>query len=118
MVGNEDMHLKNFSLITKNKKVYLSPAYDLINSTIIMKATKEELALPIMGTKARFKKRHFKDYLGVEKMNIQPLLIDRIFTDIKNAKTEWIELINQSFLCDTLKKDYTKLLNARYKRLF
>ncbi len=35
LVGNEDMHLKNFSLITRQDRVALSPAYDLLNSTIV-----------------------------------------------------------------------------------
>ena len=118
MVGNEDMHLKNFSLITKNGKTTLSPAYDLINSTIIMPTTKEEMALPIMGTKARFKLFHFKDYLATDKMNIQPKIIDKLFADIVNAKPIWIDLINASFLSDDLKKAYIKLLNNRFKRLF
>jgi len=118
MVGNEDMHLKNFSLITKKGKTYLTPAYDLINSTIIMKSTKEELALPIMGTKARFKLHHFKDYLASDKMNIQSRISDRIFDDIKNAKPIWLNLIMDSFLSDSLKADYVKLLNKRFKRLF
>ena len=86
VVGNEDMHLKNFSLITKNGKTSLSPAYDLINSTIIMPSTKEEMALPIMGTKARFKRFHFVDYLGIQKMGIQSKIIDKILIDIKSAK--------------------------------
>lgn len=42
LVGNEDMHLKNFSLISRDKKVMLSPAYDLLNTTIAQKNTKEE----------------------------------------------------------------------------
>lgn len=118
MVGNEDMHLKNFSLITKKGKTYLTPAHDLINSTIIMKATKEEMALPIMGTKARFKLHHFKDYLAIDKMNIQPKIIDKICNDIKSAKPIWLDLITNSFLSEDLKIAYVNLLNKRFKRLF
>ena len=29
LIGNEDMHLKNFSIITEDNKVMLSPCYDL-----------------------------------------------------------------------------------------
>ena len=117
MMGNEDMHLKNFSLITKNGKTALSPTYDLINSTIIMSGTKEEMALPIMGTKARFKRFHFIDYLAKDKMNIQPKIIDKILADINKAKPVWIDLIHHSFLNDDLKKSYVKLINNRFKRI-
>jgi serine/threonine-protein kinase HipA len=34
LIGNEDMHLKNFSLITRGNNITLSPSYDLLNSTI------------------------------------------------------------------------------------
>lgn len=51
LVGNEDMHLKNFSLITKDRKISISPAYDLLNSTIAQKNTKEEIALSLKGKK-------------------------------------------------------------------
>ena len=36
LTGNEDAHLKNFSLIRRNDKVEMSPAYDLLNSTIVI----------------------------------------------------------------------------------
>ena len=36
LVGNEDAQLKNFTLITRNNKIELSPAYDLLNSTIVL----------------------------------------------------------------------------------
>ncbi|HEX4044769.1 MAG TPA: HipA domain-containing protein, partial [Gammaproteobacteria bacterium] len=47
LIGNEDMHLKNFSLIVRNQIVSLSPAYDLLNSTIAQENSKEEIALPL-----------------------------------------------------------------------
>lgn len=52
VTGNEDMHLKNFSLITKNGKTTLAPAYDLLNSTISIKNPEEEIALTLKGKKA------------------------------------------------------------------
>ncbi|MBT3935306.1 MAG: HipA domain-containing protein, partial [Bacteroidetes bacterium] len=36
LTGNEDMHLKNYSLITRNDKVEFSPAYDFLNSSIVI----------------------------------------------------------------------------------
>ena len=51
LVGNEDMHLKNYSVITRNGKTELSPAYDLLNSTIVLKGDAEEIALPLKGKK-------------------------------------------------------------------
>lgn len=53
MTGNEDMHPKNFSLISRNQIVQLSPEYDLLNSTISMDGVEEEMALPLGGKKRK-----------------------------------------------------------------
>ncbi len=45
LIGNEDAHLKNFSLIQRDNKVELSPAYDLVNSTIVYCGRHESLNL-------------------------------------------------------------------------
>ena len=118
MVGNEDMHLKNFSLITKKGKTYLSPAYDLLNSTMVLKKTKEELALPIMGSKARFSPSHFKEYLGVKRMEQQERMIEKVFSEIYEARGTWEGIIEKSFLSDEAKEEYFKILNNRFKRMY
>lgn len=118
MVGNEDLHLKNLSLITRKGRIYLSPAYDLVNSTIILKRTKEELALPILGSKARFKPFHFKEYLGLERMGLQKSVIDKVFQELYDARASWNVLVEQSFLSEELKADYLKVLDNRFKRMY
>ena len=62
---NEDMHLKNFSVIRHDLKVELSPAYDLLNSTIILDS-QEELALPLRGKKNKLTKDDFLVYFAKE----------------------------------------------------
>lgn len=118
MVGNEDMHLKNFSLITKESKTYLSPAYDLLNSTIVMKRTKEELALPLMGPKARFKPFHFKEYLRIERMGLQKKIVEKVFIEVYEARSSWEGLIEKSFLSEELKEEYIKVINNRFQRMY
>ena len=46
LTGNEDSHLKNFSLMRRVPIIELSPAYDLLNTTIVIRA-QEEIALPL-----------------------------------------------------------------------
>ena len=48
------MHLKNYSFITINDVVQLSPGYDLINTSIAIgiNKVKEQIALPINGKKS------------------------------------------------------------------
>ena len=51
LIGNEDMHLKNFSLLVANGTVRLAPAYDLLNTTLVLENASEESALPLRGRK-------------------------------------------------------------------
>ena len=59
LTGNNDMHLKNFSLFEKNDKIQLTPAYDLLNAAIINPKDEEELALTLNGRKKNLKRDDF-----------------------------------------------------------
>jgi len=67
LVGNEDMHLKNFSVIRRDLKVELFPAYDLLNSTIILNS-QEELALPLRGKKSKKIQQTRFNKLGIDRI--------------------------------------------------
>lgn len=55
LTGNNDMHLKNFSLINRPDNTWaLSPAYDLLNVAIVNPDDKEELALTLNARKNKF----------------------------------------------------------------
>jgi serine/threonine-protein kinase HipA len=49
------MHLKDFSLITKNGKTTFIPIYDYLNSSIVIKKPEEEIALTLKGKKSNLK---------------------------------------------------------------
>ena len=117
LIGNEDMHLKNFSLITKNNKITLSPAYDLLNSSIAVKNPKEELALPLNGKKNNLRKNDFFDYFAIKRLGLNQNIIEKITQEIQQAIPEWRELIGVSFLSRKMKKEYLFLLEDRSKRL-
>ncbi len=61
LIGNEDMHLKNFSLIVDKGKVSLAPAYDFLNSTLVLENASEESALPLRGRKRKLSKEDWID---------------------------------------------------------
>jgi serine/threonine-protein kinase HipA len=113
LVGNEDMHLKNFSIITNNDRVLLSPCYDLVNSTIEYKKQDEEIALPIKGKKKHLTRSILIDYFGVEKCELNPKSIDKILESISSAVDKWHELIEISFLSKEMKAKYQALLETR-----
>jgi serine/threonine-protein kinase HipA len=49
LTGNNDMHLKNFSMIESSTGWVLAPAYDLLNVAIVLPEDTEELALTLDG---------------------------------------------------------------------
>ena len=117
LVGNEDMHLKNFSLITKDNKISLAPAYDLLNSTIAQKNASEEIALPIRGRKRNLSKHDLCDYFAVERFGLNAKVMANILQEFQQAIPRWQELITISFLSREMQIKYLNLLDDRCKRL-
>ena len=116
LVGNEDMHLKNFSVIRRDLKVELSPAYDLLNSTIILNS-QEELALPLRGKKNKLKKDDFFVYFAKERLELTQKSIEQTVNRILNVFPTWTDLIQKCFLSDSMKTQYIDLLNERFSKL-
>ena len=112
LTGNEDAHLKNFSLIRRNEKVELSPVYDLLNSTIVLDSG-EELALPLRGKKNRLKREDFMDYFAKERLGLTDKAISRTIRELEDAYPLWINLLRRSFLSDKRKTMYRELLDRR-----
>ena len=117
LIGNEDMHLKNFSIITEDSKVMLSPCYDLVNSTIEYKKQDEEIALPLKGKKKHLTRNILVNYFGMEKCELTAKSIDRILETIASSVPKWKELIDISFLSKEMKGKYHDLLAARFNVL-
>ena len=111
------MHLKNFSLITRQGKTELSPAYDLLNSTIVLRNPQEELALPLNGKKANLTRKDFIDYLAVKRLNLTSSIIDETLKTLCSAISPWRKLIDISFLSEPMKSKYKTLLDNRTQRL-
>ena len=118
LIGNEDMHLKNFSIITKNQKNYLSPAYDILNTTIAMTDPKEELALPLKGKKNNITKNDLLMYFASERLKLNQTIIDDVADDLLQKIPTWFSVIDASFLSETMKEKYQNLVHTRKGILF
>lgn len=116
LVGNEDMHLKNFSLLEKNGVVELTPAYDLLNTTIVLK-TSEEIALPLKGKKSRLSRKDFFEYYGKERLGLNETHLKNEETHLLNGIKTWEPLIEKSFLSPKKQQQYKDLYKARLERL-
>lgn len=113
LVGNEDMHLKNYSIIISNGKVELSPAYDLLNSTIVLKGDTEEIALSLKGKKSKLNRNILINYFGSESCNLTDKIIERFLEKIQKEIPVWFNLIDISFLSGEMKEKYKNLLYNR-----
>ena len=117
LTGHQDMHLKNFSLITVNNVVMLSPVYNLINSTIVDAANLEEIALPLNDKKRNLTKDDLITYYGIKKLGLISKIVDEVLSQFSNQIEQWKKLIESSFLSEKLKKKYTHLLDERRNKL-
>lgn len=117
LIGNEDMHLKNYSLITRNNITELAPAYDFLNSTIVIPNSKEEIALSLNGKKNNLTKKDLIDYYGVNKLQLNNTIISDVLEAFAQIWGEWQKLINMSFLSPDYKEKYLGLINKRRKIL-
>lgn len=113
LIGNEDMHLKNFSLITRDNKVELSPAYDLLNTTIVVPKSQEEIALPIAGKKRNLSAKILIDYFAKERLKLNDTIISQVLNKIYSEWNNWEKIINISFLSNEMKENYLGLMRKR-----
>lgn len=116
ITGNNDMHLKNFSMINSGESWSLAPAYDLLNVAIVNPDDTEELALTLEGKKKKLKWEHF-ERLG-KKLGLNNKQLNGIVKRFQKNKPLALQWINNSFLSDEYKEKYTNLLEERYDSLF
>jgi len=115
LTGNNDMHLKNFSMIESATGWELAPGYDLLNVAILLPEDSEELALTLEGKKKKLKKAHFENFgkgLGLTDKQVQG-----VFSRMKKKKAIARAWLDKSFLTPDAKTAYQNLLESRYAQL-
>lgn len=115
ITGNNDMHLKNFSLYRPKKLYQLTPAYDLLNIAIANPKDKEELALTLNGKKSRLKLADF--LMASVSMGIEERITLQLIDNMRKALPTWEDLIADSFLSEEMKVAYLELIQKRLKVL-
>ena len=115
VTGNNDMHLKNFSLYRPSKDYQLTPAYDLLNVAIANPNDKEELALPLSGRKAKLRLDNFLNAAKI--MGLEENVVMRLITGLHKAFPKWQTIISNSFLSEEMKEKYEILIVSRLERL-
>lgn len=114
VTGNNDMHLKNFSLYRPAEDYRMAPAYDLLNVAIANPKDKKELALTLSGRKTKLR---LNDFMNAAKtMGLEENLVYNLVRSLHKALPKWKQLIQTSFLSDEMKKEYEDLVMSRLSR--
>ena len=119
---NDDAHLKNFSLIERNGEYRLSPAYDLINTSLQLMDPhifaldkglfKEGMAFSDTHTISRSDFEEFGKRIGL------PIKVIKQEIDMFAAEQPLVkELLGRSFLSPSLQKQYWMAFDYRRKML-
>ena len=119
---NDDAHLKNFSLINTGNEYRLTPAYDLINTSLHLVnhrifaldkgLFKEGMQLSDVRQVCRKDFEEFGHRIGLNDKTVQ-----RELDFFAAAHPEAEQLIDRSFLSEELKKQYWNSLDYRRKML-
>lgn len=115
LVGNNDMHLKNYSLYAPKGKWVLTPAYDLLNVSMVNPKDTEELALTLNAKKKRIKKSDF--VRAMETSGISPKVFDNILAKYRKLLPKFNEIIDLSFLGEEDKDLYKQSIASRLARI-
>lgn len=114
VVGNSDMHLKNFSLIEDgagSQKYMFSSAYDLLPVNAILPEDDEQLALTINGKKRNIHKKDF--LLFAENVGIPVLAAKKIIADVVSLEDTYISMCKDSYLPEHLKAALIDIITSR-----
>lgn len=114
IVGNSDMHLKNFSLIETAEgsgEYVLSPAYDLLPVNANMPADKEQFALAMNGKKMNIRKGDFLKF--ADTCGIARQTAEKLIENLVKLTPKWITMCEKSLLTDKLKDRLKKIITER-----
>ena len=118
IVGNSDMHLKNFSLIEtdENSGSYiLSDAYDMLPVNTVNPADTEQTALTMNGKKRNLHRNDFLKF--ADACQIDRAVAGKIIDRLKGYESEFIRETEQSYLNDELKDNLNSLITQRINDL-
>lgn len=114
IVGNSDMHMKNFSLIETSEgsgEYILSPAYDLLPVNTIMPADKEQFALPMNGKKTNIRRRDFLKF--AQNCGIAATAAEKMINRQISMVPKYLSICEASLLTPELKVRLTKTIEER-----
>jgi len=125
ITGNEDAHLKNFSLLeTSDGDMQLSPSYDLMNTKVHVNDSPialnlfnelERTSLP----RGQIYSYSIEDFIKLGKrFDLGERLLNKIVKEFEGTEDKVKEMINKSFLSNNAKQKYLDTVEKNFAQLF
>lgn len=118
VVGNSDMHLKNFSLLetSEGSEMYqLSPAYDLLPVNVILPEDQEECALALNGKKMNLRKKDFLVF--ADNCGLSRTSAEKMIQMVISKKGKFYKMCEESLLSEVMKDQFKALIEKRLEIL-
>jgi serine/threonine-protein kinase HipA len=117
VLGNGDAHLKNFSFLRSEEIGYqLAPAYDIVNSRLVLPEEREEVCLSLQGKKNRLSGG---DFFGLaEHFGLTRKQAENSLGRLHDLKSTIEAMIGESFLRTDLREGFLEIFRERMARLF
>lgn len=116
IVGNADMHMKNFSLVRDEKGKYrLSPTYDQVSTALVMPEDAEELALPLQGFKMKL--MPFDFVYAMTDSGLDAGVAEKLLLRFQKYRQRWFDCIDSSFITEEQKTQFKTIIATRLNTL-
>lgn len=115
VVGNGDMHLKNWSLLALESGMNgLAPCYDFVSSKIHL-PKEDESALSLNGKRNNLKRKDFEEFAA--HLVLEPKAALNALNSAVEAEAEMISMIRSSFLSAERQAALISVITERIRRL-
>ena len=115
VIGNSDVHLKNFSFIMNNDgKLSLCSFYDLLPTKVILPSDQDELGMRFNGKKNNLTRKDFDEF--AKRVGIDTKAKENIINLVDSKVDEMLYIISNSLLNQNSKSQWCKLIQRNIKR--
>ncbi len=114
IVGNSDMHLKNFSLIETREgscEYVLSDAYDMLPVNAVLPEDNEQFALTLNGKKSNIRKKDF--FVFAENSGIPKHVAEKIINNVTSLEETFLSMCDESYLPPKSNLSLKEIIKAR-----
>ena len=114
VIGNSDMHLKNFSMIEKaegSSEYVLSAAYDLLPVNAIMPEDEDEFALTMCKKKRKIIRKDFLTF--AEEIGIRSVTAEKLLSKVVKEKETLLAMTGESYLSERIKARLKEIISVR-----